>query len=221
MSMNLIHTNENIDQGARATADWAALTAISAADPVSPYPTEAYVSVSAEAIVSLAALLDNAALTNGQTVTTYDFSCHDEGEEYVEAHINAFGPSLLPKAQMSAVREILSPFPHAIAMLDEVVARGLQISLSTQTLSREEIPHLKGVNWTGDEVEINRSSSNMVAMLRDLGLKVQNTQPSEVDFETFARAVNDNAARTDYPADRLRAFVACGRRQGATHVYWA
>lgn len=225
MSMNLILTNHRIDQKARAKADWTALTAISAGDPASPYPTEAYVSVSADAVVAIAALLDDAMLLNGQTVTTYDFSMEDDGFKRTEAHVNAFGPALLDAERMSAVREILAPFPSAIAMLDEVVARGLQISLSTETLSGQEIPHLKGVNWPGDEVEINRCSGNMISMLRDLGLGEhcgdETGLRGEVDFDTFAKAVADRGDLTDYQADRLNAFVACGRRRSATHVHWA
>lgn len=221
MSMNLIHTNRNVDQGARAKADWAAITAISAADPASPYPTEGYVPVSAEAVVALAALLDGAPLASGDSVTTYDFSFDEDGRAHVEAHVNGFGPSLLDQHKLEAMRAILAPFASAIAMLDEVVSRGLQISLSTETPGGDQVAHLKAVNWPADEVEINRCSGNMVAMLRALGLAVPDAEAGETDFATFAAAVNDNAARTDYPADRLRAFVACGQRQGATHVYWA
>lgn len=222
MTMNLIHTNRNVDRAVRAKTDWAALTAISATDASSLYPAEGYVTVDAQAIVHIAALLDGKSLTNGQTVTTYDFSFDREGgDRYFEAHVNAFGPSLLPADRLEAVRTLLSATPIAVAMLDEIVARGLQVSLSTESYSGQIMPHIKCVNWPADEVEINRSGGNMVAMLRDLGLRVRMDGPSEVPFEDFARAVNDNAARTDYPGDRLRAFVACGRRQGATHVHWA
>lgn len=222
MSMNLISTNRAAtNQGDRAATDWAALTAISATDAASPYPTEGYVAVSPQAIVALAALLDDATLANGQTVTTYDFSCDHDGRAHVEAHVNAFGPSLLDAEQLLAVRAILAPFPIAIAMLEEVIVRDLQVTLSTDLLNGTQSPYLKPVNWPADEVEINRSGGNMVAMLRDLGLTVPGHEAGETDFETFAKAVNDNGDNTDYPAERLRAFVACGRRQRATHVYWA
>lgn len=216
MTMNLIATNRNAPNTARD--NWAALVAISAADAASPYPTEGYVFVSPDAIVRLAAVLDDTALTNGEFVTSYNFS--DEEDGHIEAHVNAFGPSLLPQEQMAKVREILAPFPQALAMIDEVVARRLQVSFSTDVGGSSK-PHLKAVNWNADEVEINRCEGNMIAMLRDLGLSIAKTGAGETDFDTFAAAVNDNAALTDYPASRLRDFVACGRRQGATHVYWA
>lgn len=222
MSMNLIHTNRNVDQDARAKADWAAITAISAADPSSPYPTEGYVAVSAETVITMVALLDGVELSNGEHIAAYNFSVYDDdGRDHLEAHVNSFGPSLLKQRQVDAMRAILAPFPPAIAMLDEVIARGIQLALSTETPGGDQVAHLKAVNWPADEVEINRCSGNMVAMLRDLGLVVPDAEAGETDFATFAAAVNDNAARTDYPADRLRAFVACGQRQGATHVYWA
>lgn len=221
MTMNLIHTNRDVDQDARAKADWAAVTAVSAADPASPYPGEGYVALTADAVVALAALLDGAPLDSGDSVTTYDFSFEADGQTHVEAHVNGFGPSLLGQDRLDAMRAVLAPFPSATAMLDLVITRRLQLSLSTETPGGAQVPHLKAVNWPADEIEINRCSGNMVAMLRDLGLVVPDAEAGETDFATFAAAVSDNADRTDYPADRLRAFVACGQRQGATHVYWA
>jgi len=226
MSMNLISTNRAADNDGRAKADWAAITAVSAADAASPYPTEGYVSVSPEAVVAIAALLDGAPLSNGQTVTTYDFSSSDgEFGKAFDAHVNAFGPSLLDEVRMAALRAILAPFPSAIAMLDVVVERGLQVSLSTDDLAGRPNPHLKAVNWVADEVEIRLSGGWMKQMLSDIGIPVDalsgDEGTGEVDFETFAKAVNDNHLDTDYPSDRLQAFVACARRQSATHVYWA
>lgn len=206
-----------------ATANWTAITAVSKADPASPYPTEGYVALSMDAIVRAAHLLEGAVLANGERVSAYDFSRDADGEfpAIVEAHVSAFGPSLLPQQTLDALRAELAAFPHAIAMLDVVIARGLQISLSTQNLSQRDMPHLKGVNWTADEVEINRCSSNMNEMLRKLGFSPEPRSSSgELEFDAFAAAVNDNGWRTDMP-DRLDAFVAMGRRQNATKVYWA
>lgn len=227
MTMNLISTNRNIDQEGRAKADWTALTAISAADSQSPYPSEGYVRVDAETVVAIAALLEGAVLQNGETVTTYDFSGEEDGSLFMEAHVEGFGPGLLDEGTMASLRTILAPFPHAIAMLDEVVTRGLQCRLSTETLTDLPIPHLKAVNWPADEVEINRSASGMISMLRGLGLgehcksDESGDASGEIDFETFAKAVETNGASATYPQARLQAFVACARRQSATHVHWA
>lgn len=225
MSINLVSTNRNIDGSTRAAADWSAIKAISGADAASPYPTEGYVSVSIEAIVVIAALLDGAVLTNGERVTTYDFSGEDQGGVmHHEAHVNAFGPSLLQPRQLEALRRHLAPFPHAIAMLDLTIERDLQISLSTTDLMQRSAPHLKAVNWPADEVEINRSSGNMLAMLRDLGLDAytrKGDSVGEVEIDVFAKAVNDNGHRIDMDPRRLDRFVACARRQQATHVHWA
>ena len=225
MSLNLISTNRNVDNESRAKSDWAAITAISAADATSPYPTEGYVTVSPEAIVSLAAALDGAVLTNGEMVTTYDFTHTDEGRTFFDAHINAFGPSLLQPQQLATLRETLAPFPHAIAMLDLIIERDLQISLSTTDYAQSAIPHLKGVNWQADEVEINATASTMHTMLESIGLGqyLSKTEESgEVEFDTFAKAVNDNSHKVfAISPDRLGRFVANGLRHGATHVYWA
>lgn len=225
MSLNLIATNRNVDNAGKATSDWSAIKAVSAADAASPYPSEGYVAVSVDAIVVIAALLDGAVLTNGERVTTYDFSGEDaDGVMRFEAHVNAFGPSLLQPRQLEALRRHLAPFPHAVAMLDLTIERDLQISLSTTDLMQRPQPHLKGVNWVADEVEINRCASNMLAMLRDLGLgeHIRSGETiGEVPFEDFARAVSANGHAVDYDARRLQRFVACGRRQGATHVHWA
>lgn len=227
MSMNLISTNRAVDTDAVAKANWAAITAVSAADAESPYPTEGYVRVTPAAVAAAAALLAGAPLANGQTVTTYDFSRgeDEEGGAYTEAHVKSFGPSLLDAERMAALRAILAPFPHAAAMLDVVVERGLQVTLSTETPAGLACAHLQGVNWVADEVEIRLSGGWMKQMLSDLGLPYDTLSDDqgfgEVDFETFAKAVNDNHAATDYPSEVLREFVACGRRQSATHVHWA
>lgn len=223
MSINLISTNRNVDQAGRAKADWDAVKAVSTADSASPFPTEGYVSVSNEAIVALAALLDGAVLTNGETVTTYDFTDGDVTPTYFDAHVNSFGPALLLPRTLDKVRAILAPFPSAVAMLDLVIERDLQISLSSTDYSQRPMPHLKAVNWAADEVEINRSSGNMLDMLRALGLGAyarNDESTGEVDFTTFAKAVNDNGHNVDIDPRRLDRFVACARRQNATHVYW-
>lgn len=225
MSLTLIATNRNVDASGKAAADWSAIKAVSAADASSPYPTEGYVAVSVDAVVIIAALLDGAVLMNGERVTTYDFSGEDEnGVMHHEAHVNAFGPSLLQPRQLEALRRHLAPFPQAIAMLDLTIERDLQISLSTTDLMQRPQPHLKGVNWVADEVEINRCASNMIAMLQDLGLGShvrKGRTMGEAPFEDFARAVSANGHNVDYDVRRLERFVACGRRQGATHVHWA
>jgi len=224
MSLNLISTNDNVDGKAQAKAHWDAIKLVSSADAASPFPTEGYVAVSNEAIVAVAALLDGAELTNGEHVLTYDFTNVEDAPIFFDAHVNAFGPVLLQPRQLEAMRAILAPFPSAIAMLDLIIERGLQIGLSTTDYSQRQMPHLKAVNWPADEVEINRCAGNMHAMLRDLGLDdhmASDGETGSAPIEVFAQAVSRYGHRVDMDPRRLDRFVACARRQQATHVHWA
>ena len=222
MSINLMF------QGAAprdASTTWTAITAVSKADPASPFPNEGYVTVDADAIVRIAALLDGAVLANGETVTTHDFSrdADEDGPAVVDAHVSSFGPSLLAPDALAALRAELAPYEHASRMLDVVIAHGLQIALSSTDMLNRDMPYLKGVNWIADEVEIGRSQGGMYRMLDALGIpRAPYDQQSvgETPFRTFADAVETRGDLTDMP-DRLQAFVACARRQDAATVYWA
>lgn len=212
MTMNLMFNSSALDN---AEANWAAITALG---------EHGYVAIDDATVVALAALLNGKQLVNGETVTTYDFSfSEDDGYEHVEAHVNAFGPCLLDAETLGKVRDLLAPHDRAVEMLDLIVERKLQISMSTTDLGGRSKPHVLGVNWIADEVEFNRTGSNMYRLLNMLGIPSDpnNGDGGEVDFETFEKAVNDNEAYLTGSDRRLIAFIACAKRHGATKVYWA
>lgn len=209
MSVNLIATNRNIDSEARAKSDWAVITAIA--------PNHGYLTIDEDTVNSIARLLDGQELTNGEKVSCYAY----EDEDPYAAMVCAFGPSLLPTQVQDQVRDRLANTTNgkdAVRLFDTVIRLGLQIALNGAEFNTGA--HIKGVNWAADEVEINRTQGNMWNMLRTLGLEAGDDCADEVEFDVFAKAVNDNGYLTDMPG-RLAAFVECGRRQNATHVYWA
>ena len=56
----------------------------------------------------------------------------------------------------------------------------------------------------------------MAALLVVLGLRAT----GDVPLDVFEKAVNDNAVGTGM-SERLGTFIACAKRRGSTHVYWA
>ena len=209
MSVNLMHTNEAAAAD-QAAANWAAITAVANADGM--------VFIDEDTVNTIARLLDGQALTNGEVVTAYSYNDDDQ----MGALVCAFGPALLPTQVQDQVRDRLAASQNgkaAARLFDTVIRLGLQITLSGKEFCDA---HIKGVNWPGDEVEINRTASNMARMFGELGLDSWNedTASRNVPLDVFAKAVNDNGFRTDMP-ERLQSFVECARRHAATHVYWA
>lgn len=208
MSMNLMFSSKNAEN--RAERDWAAINTLADVDGI--------VWIENSTADACARLLDGAHLSNGERVCAYDHS----DDEFYESLVCSFGPSLLDEQTREALRELLETDrtggAKAAAMLDLIVELGLQIRIS----GKDHVgARLVGVNGAADEVEINRSSGNMYAMLRQLGVTFDPDEEfGETTFEVFEKAVNDNGRNTDI-SDRLLAFVECARRAGADEVYWA
>ncbi|QAY80230.1 hypothetical protein [Sphingosinicella sp. BN140058] len=208
MSVNLIATNRNVDASTRDHTNWLAITAIA--------PDHGMVFIDENTVDSIARLLDGQKLSNGEAVCAYAYD-----DDCSPPYVSSFGPCLLPTQVQDQIRDRLALSENgktAVRLFNEIIRLGLQITLN----GKEHCPaYIKGVNWVADEVEINRCQGNMLAMLRDLGIDARYEGPCEVEFDTFSAAVQARAHLTDYSAARLAAFVASGRRQKATHVYWA
>lgn len=211
MSVNLILRNDNAAEDVAHT-QWVAIQAVSQNE-------WGMVTITDAAVTEIARILEDAPLSNGQMVTAYPMDYDDQ----LSSMVSGFGPCLLAADLQDKVRAVLAGTDNgtiAVALFDKMIEMGLQVSLNG---SGHCDPYIKGVNWIADEVEINRTATNMLVMMRDeLGLDASSDESGcgEVTFDAFAKAVNDNAVFTDMP-QRLRALVECGRRQNATHVYWA
>ncbi|MAM84366.1 MAG: hypothetical protein CL472_06800 [Acidobacteria bacterium] len=208
MSMNLMFSNNEAES--RAERDWKAINTVAEIDGI--------VWIEDSTADACARLLNGATLSNGERVCAFDNS----DEEFEESLVCSFGPSLLDEQTREALRELLETDRtggnKAAAMLDLIVELGLQVYVSGKDLVGAR---LVGVNSAADKVEINRCDNNMYAMLRQLGVTFDPTEEfGEVAFPIFEKAVNDNADFTDMP-ERLRAFIECARRNGASEVYWA
>lgn len=218
MSMNLMFETAALTDELHA-ANWAAIKAAAGAAEGHEHAEHGMVMISDDTITSIARLLSGQRLSNGELISAYYF---DEADEWAPSPmVCAFGPSLLPVQEQDYIRDRLAADENgarAVRLFNEVLRLGLQISFQ----GTEHCPgHMKGVNWTADEVEFSRCSGNMYAMLEDLGLSFdRSANNGEVAFDVFAKAVNDNGWRTDC-ADRLKAFVACAARQQAQSVCWA
>lgn len=198
MSMNLMIQTET----ARDTAaSWAVFTSIAA---------DGLAFIDDATVYAVAKLLDGVTLTNGEPVTAYPW---DDG---YPSYVASFGPSLLPEDVLAQMYDILADKPAAHAMLTAAVELGLQVSLNGKEHCEA---YLKGVNWPADEVKINRSSGNMLNMLDTLGIE-SHPEGGEVDFAQFEEAVARFGWATDMN-ERLLRFIAYGRRNNATKVYWA
>lgn len=209
MSQNLLFRNENAASDLSAT-NWTAIKAVSNDDGM--------VFISDDTVASIARLLENVELANGQTVTTF----HDEEDMY-PAYVEAFGPALLPTLLQDQVRDRLAAGENgtqAVRLFNEVIRLGLQIGLSGKEFCAA---HIKGVNWVGDEVTLNLSSGSMASLVKDdlsIEVELDENGSGEVTLAAFAEAVNDNGIFSRFKP-RLDQFVACAQRNGATHVYWA
>jgi hypothetical protein len=218
MSVNLIHTvlNDN-DEAGESTSEriWKAITAITGDEG-----TAGLLPLEEATVDQIATLLEGAYLTNGQNVRSYP---RDGEEEWSQgSFVYCFGPSLLGEDSFRQVRTLLEQDPNgakAVALFDLVTELGIQISLNGKD---HYIPRMTVTNWPADDVEINRTESNMARMFQVLGLGDTEREhcSSSIPFEVFEKAVNDNGIYTDIP-DQLEAFIACAKRNGSTHVYWA
>lgn len=221
MTMDLHFTNRAVDTEALATENWAAMTAIG---------EHGMVFLDADIVDSIARLLEGQVLSNGEAVTSYPTD--EDADEYaMPSYVPAFGPSLLPRQEQDYIRDRLARGANgkaACRLFDEILARGLQVSFKGQETCE---PYIKAVNWRADDVGINRCASTIHEILRDLGLGSHIADDGhgsgEVEFETFVKAVADfgdyagTGAGGIHLPDRLEAFIAAGRRNQATHVYWS
>lgn len=200
MSMNLMIQTAIVRDTA---ADWAAFTAIA---------PDALAFVDDATVYAVAKLLDGVTLTNGEPVAAYAW---DDG---YPSYVSAFGPSLLPEDVLAQLYDILADKPQAHAMLTVAIERGLQVTLN----GKEHCDaYLKGVNWPADEVEINRTSGNLFNMLDLLGIEFDSKAESgECTFDQFEEGVARFGWATDMN-ERLIRFIQYGKRNNATHVYWA
>lgn len=189
-------------------------------------PTCDEVALDHRAVVDAAALLNGVVLTNGEAVTSYDFSgTREDGVEHLEAHVMGFGPGLLPIDVLESLRILLKPHDGAEEALDDAIGRGIQMSMSTQDGGMREKPHMRIVDADADTVEFQATASSMHRMLRTLGVESitrdVEDEFGEVDFATFERAVQTNGHLTGSLHAKLERFVACARRNDAVTVYWA
>jgi hypothetical protein len=212
MSLNLMFTSATPRDDA---AEWTAIKALG--------DDSGKVALDDATVVAIAALLEDAPLVNGEKVTTYDFSMTDEGtgRHIADAHVNAFGPSLLAADKLEALRALVRPHAGAEAMVDHIVSRGLQISLSTSDLAMRPQPHLKGVNWDADEVEVKASGGLMHQVLNRLGVPTGEEDSGECPFPVFAAAVESRGSDLGAMLPHMQSFVDCARRHDAVTVYWA
>jgi hypothetical protein len=211
MSISLIFSNDELNSEARAASDWAQITAVA--------PNHGLILIEEDVVDSIARVLEGVTLLNGEEVSSYP---RDEDNEYSQgSYIPAFGPALLPTIVQDQIRDRLARGENgaqAARLFDLVIRLGLQVLLS----GTDECPaHIKGVNWRGDDVTINRCGSAMFEMLRELGISCDPKSPTgEVEIATLAEAVKENGWRTDC-AGRLDAFIAAAQRNNATTAYWA
>ena len=218
MSVNLIHTtvsNDETGMDNRTMQNWQAITAITGEGNIA-----GLLPIADATIDAIARLVEGAVLSNGEVVDAYP---RDEEDEYSQgSYIPAFGPSLLGEDTFRQVRTLLEQDENgakAVALFDLIVERGLQVRFSGKDHC---FSRMVGVNWPADDVEVNRCKGNMIRMFQDLGLGHTEREYSSatISLEVFEKAVNDNGIYTDVP-ERLKAFVACAKRNGSTHVYWA
>lgn len=213
MSVSLISTQilEDGSTSGKAKNDWARVTAVAA---------EGRLDLSDATVIEIARILEGTTLSNGETVFAY--VC-DEDEEYSQgSYVGSFGPALLGEDTFRTVRTALEGLDNgeqAVALFDLVTELGLRLIFAPTDFTPA---NMQVENWPADTVEINRTCSNMVQMFGDLGLDRFNrdTCSENIPLDLFEKAVNDNGVSTGM-ADRLDAFVACAKRNGSTHVYWA
>ena len=214
MSVNLMHTRASTADApteSKSAQDWARIREIAA--------NEGMLELSEETVNKVAQLLEGVTLTNGERVLSYP---SDGGEFDQGSYVAGFGPALLGEDTFRAVRTALEEDENgesAVALFDLIVELGLQILLSGAEFT---VAHIKAVNWPADDVEVNTTQTRMEILFEALGLESYNQEhhSDDVPLDVFEKAVNDNAVGTGM-SERLGTFIACAKRRGSTHVYWA
>jgi hypothetical protein len=204
MSMNLMFTPATpIDHA----ANWAAIRTVS---------EQGFVWLDDATVTKIATLLDGVVLANGQTIFTY---AAEEGEP-MGSYVSSFGPTLLDEEKLAKLRALLAPKPAAIALLDAVAERGLQISLCGTDMCDA---HVKGVNAAADIVEFNVSGTGLVPLLQSLGVPAKDEDSQvggQIGFAEFDKAIQENRRNLGGYAERMDAFLDCARRNGAAVAHW-
>lgn len=215
MSVNLHHTTidpmtgqprESVDQfNARAIARVAGRAA------------RGVVFIAEETADAVARLLECAVLTNAKIVN----ACLAEPRLKQSSFVPGFGPCLLTDKLRNSVRALLIADRNGVqatALFDLLVELRLQLCFIGKDDCR---PHMQALNSPADSIDISRTSHNMAEMFKNLGLgySYRSSKSDMVALSLFKRAVEIRGNVTDMP-ERLKAFVACAERNGATHVYW-
>ena len=214
MSVNLMHTRASTAEAAtesKSAQDWARIREIAA--------NEGMLELSEETVNKVAQLLEGVTLTNGERVSSYP---SDGGEFDQGSYVAGFGPALLGEDTFRAVRTALEEDENgesAVALFDLIVELGLQVLLSGAEFTDA---HIKAVNWPADDVEVKTTQTRMEILFEALGLDSYNQEhhSDDVPLDIFEKAVNDNSVGTGI-SERLDTFIACAKRRGSTHVYWA
>jgi len=173
--------------------------------------------ISEDTADAIARRLECAVLANAKVVNAF----LAEPQFGQGSFVPGFGPSLLTDKLRSGVRTLLASDRNgaqASALFDLLVERRLQVSFVGKEDCR---PHMQAINSPADNIEIRRTSHNMAELFKNLGLGCGETANSSemVALSLFKRAVETRGCVTDMP-ERLKAFIACAERNGATHVYW-
>jgi len=217
MSVNLLHTviAENENGETNFSQNWSAVTEITGKGGY-----EGLLELADETITEIARLLESEQQSNGKPIFTYIGTAE---EEWLEAsYVGEFAPSMLGEEAFRAVRTILEADANgikAVALFDLIARLEILVGFNGKDHC---FARMRVTNAQADDVDVNRCVGNMAYMFKALGLG--HTEKDEcsdiIPLEVFEKAVNDNGHLTDMP-QRLKEFVACAKRSGSTHVYWA
>lgn len=208
MSVNLIHANDNASNDNNT---WAIISSIA---------LHGKVELEDHTVKKITAFLEDAVLINGEKVTAYP--C--ENEEYsLPDYVASFGPSVLGEDSYRTIRTFLEEDKAgetAVELFDAIVENNIQVTFSGRSFSNAS---MSAQNWPADDVEINRTTTNMARMMSLLGLEAFNDNScvsANIPLSVFEKAVKNNGQKTGMP-ERLQQFVDCAKRSGSTYVYWA
>lgn len=138
MSVNLmIRTGNKIAD--QAETNWATIQEIAQNE-------QGIVTIDDETVASIARLVADVTLTNGDTVRAYNCE-HDDSATFVPA----FNPSLLPELVQDQMRDRLAAgenSKHSVALFNEVLRQGLTIALQgTEKGMFDEFATLDAYIW--------------------------------------------------------------------------
>jgi hypothetical protein len=204
MSMSIMFNTVRTD--AQLAETWASVLAIA--------PEHGQLFLQEATVKAIAKELVDAPLANGHKVSSYHYE-----NEYMYDYVSAFGPSLLGAEKLEAVTEILKSDPNAeaaLALFQLIMNQGIQVIFCDKEICDA---HMCAVNETADVMSIRMSSGNLYQTLEKLGICNPEDETS-IAFDVFANLVETKGFYMR-EADRLEAFVECGRRNKATQVYWA